>query len=190
MEILDEIPMEEIAGDRVALRPLCEDDAAPLYGIIDDSRKFLGVHLPWPDDCRSPEDVAARLESWDLQAQMGSGACWGVFVNENGAFRIAGCIVLGWIQWTHFSASVSYWLAERFCGKGFATEALRLLSNYAFDRLGLNRLELSVSVTNAASAAVARKANFVEEGKSREFERINGIFEDHLRFAKLARDPR
>jgi alcohol dehydrogenase class IV len=70
-----------------------------------------------------------------------------------------------------------------------ATDALKILSHFAFNRLGLNRLEISASVTNKASQAVATRAGYTQEGFSREFERINGKFEDHVRFSRLARDP-
>jgi len=192
-DFLDEIVVDEIAGDRVLLRSLTEDDADSLYKVIDESREFLGKHLPWPKDCEGPEDVASRLDSWDLQAQMGNGACWGIFDRMGDPTKnicpnsLAGCIIVGWVQWAHRSASISYWIGEPFTGRGLATEALQLLCRKMFD-LGINRLELSTSVTNPKSAAVARRAGFSEEGLCRQYERINGVFEDHLRFSRLFSD--
>ena len=124
-----------------------------------------------------------------MQAQMANGACWGIFEKVDGGLRVAGCIVLGWVQWAHLSASVSYWLGEKFTGRGLATEALRLVSRFAFTELGLHRLEVSASVSNVDSQNVAVRAGFTQEGVSRDFERINGIFEDHVRFSRLASDP-
>lgn len=204
---LDEIPDEELRGERVTLRLLHEGDAAPLYALIDANREFLARHLPWPAECTCVEDVESRIDSWEIQAQMANGACWGIFVKGAGSLRpadcsvpassqqhasgpqLAGVIILGWIQAAHLSASVSYWLGECFTGRGLATDALKILSHFAFNRLGLNRLEISASVTNKASQAVATRAGYTQEGFSREFERINGKFEDHVRFSRLARDP-
>ena len=183
--ILDEIPETELPGERVVLRPLHETDAAPLYRLIDSSREHLGRFLPWPPECRSEEDVVSRLETWEMQAQMGNGACWGIF--EKSSRKIAGCIMLGWVQWKNRSATVSYWLGQKFCGRGLATEALLLVAGEAF-AMGLNRLELTASVNNPKSAAVARRAGFLEEGVCREYERLHGHFEDHIRFSLLARD--
>jgi ribosomal-protein-serine acetyltransferase len=189
-----EFSLQEIEGERVVLRPLGEPDVQSLFELIDESRRFLSEHLPWPDECRSAEDVASRIESWDMQAQMANGACWGVFEKipaeksgEPPCEKIAGCIMLGWVQWKHRSATVSFWLGERFCGRGLATEALLLAAGEAF-AMGLNRLELTASVNNPKSAAVARRAGFSEEGVCREYERIHGHFEDHVRFSLLARD--
>ena len=186
-EFFDEIQVNEIDGARVYLRALTEDDALSLYDVVNRSREFLARHLPWPGECFSVEDVAARIDSWNMQAQMANGACWGIFEKSGNDLKIAGCIILGWIQWTHRSATVSYWLGEPFTGRGLATEALMLVSREAFS-MGMNRLELSASVRNAKSIAVARRSGFSEEGVCRDFEWINGNFEDHLRFSRLARD--
>ena len=185
---LDELPVRELAGDCVVLRPLEEGDFAPLYAVIDSSRDFLSQFLPWPGECSSVEDVASRAESWEMQAQMGNGACWGIFEKTDAGLAVAGCIVVGWVRWAHRSAELNYWLGKDFTGRGLATEALRLVSRELFS-LGLNRLEISASVNNEKSCALACRCGFVEEGVSRDFERINGIFVDHRRFARLARDP-
>ena len=188
-----EFSLQAVVGDRVVLRPLGEADAQSLFELIDESRKFLSEHLPWPEECTSVEDVCARIESWEMQAQMANGACWGIFEktpeddSSEPREKIAGCIMLGWVQWKHRSATVSYWLGKKFCGRGLATEALLLAASEAFT-MGLNRLELTASVCNPKSAAVARRAGFQEEGICREYERLHGKFEDHVRFSLLARD--
>ena len=167
---------------------LDESHSLPLFTLIQKSRDFLAAHLPWPNECASQDDVLNRLDSWDLQASMGNGACWGIFEKMNGHENLAGCIILGWIELSHASAKVSYWLGESYTGRGLATDALKLLCAFCFETLKLNRLELSAAVDNPKSAAVACRAGFAEEGLCREFERINGIFVDHIRFSRLARD--
>ena len=141
-----EFVLQEVVGERVVLRPLGESDVLPLFRLIDESREFLSEHLPWPDECRSVEYVSSRIDSWDMQAQMANGACWGIFEkipadksSEPPCEKIAGCIMLGWVQWKHRSATVSYWLGKHFCGRGLATEALLLVAGEAF-AMGLNRL--------------------------------------------------
>ena len=183
-----EFSLEEIVGEQVVLRPLGEADAQSLFELIDESREFLQEHLPWPEECTLVDNVASRIDSWNLQAQMANGACWGIFEKgANADLKIAGCIMLGWVQWKNRSATVSYWLGQKFCGRGLATEALLLVAGESF-AMGLNRLELTSSVNNPKSAAVARRAGFQEEGLCREYERIHGHFEDHIRFSLLAKD--
>jgi ribosomal-protein-serine acetyltransferase len=190
-EGLCEFSMQEVDGERTVLRPLSEADVQSLFKLIEDSREFLSEHLPWPaEECRTPEEVAAKIEAWDLQAQMANGACWGIFekaASASDGLKIAGCIMLGWVQWKNRSATVSYWLGQDFCGRGLATEALLLVAGESF-AMGINRLELTVSVNNPKSAAVARRAGFQDEGICREYELLHGRFEDHLRFSLLAKD--
>ena len=190
-ENLSEFSRQEVEGERVVLRPLGEADVQPLFALIEESREFLSEHLPWPaEECRSPEDVSAKIDAWDMQAQMSNGACWGIFeksLSSSDGLKIAGCIMLGWVQWKNRSATVSYWLGQKFCGRGLATEALLLVAGESF-AMGLNRLELTASVNNPKSAAVARRAGFQEEGVCREYECLHGHFEDHVRFSLLARD--
>ena len=181
-----EFSLQEVEGERAVLRPLGEADVQPLFELIEDSRDLLSEHLPWPSvESLTPEDVSAKIDAWDMQAQMANGACWGIF--EKSSRKIAGCIMLGWVQWKNRSATVSYWLGQKFCGRGLATEALLLVAGEAFV-MGLNRLELTASVNNPKSAAVARRAGFLEEGVCREYERLHVHFEDHIRFSLLARD--
>jgi ribosomal-protein-serine acetyltransferase len=183
---LCEFSLQEVDGECVVLRPLGEADVQPLFELIEGSREFLSDHLPWPvEECLTPEDVSAKMDAWNLQAQMANGACWGIF--EKSSQKIAGCIMLGWVQWKNRSATVSYWLGQDFCGRGLATEALLLVAGESF-AMGLNRLELTASVNNLKSVAVARRAGFTEEGICREYERIHDHFEDHIRFSLLARD--
>ena len=187
-ELLEEIPETELPGERVVLRPLHEPDVAVLYRLIDSSREHLERFLPWPPDCRSEEDVVSRLETWEMQAQMGNGACWGIFEKTTGGDNLAGCIFIGWVHLEHRSATVSYWLGQAFTGRGLATESLAILSRFCFKTLGLNRLEITAAVQNHASIGVARRCGFQEEGVCREFEYLNGKFHDHLRLSRLVGD--
>jgi RimJ/RimL family protein N-acetyltransferase len=59
---------------------------------------------------------------------------------------------------------VGYWCASGARGRGITTTALRLLSRYAFDELGLERLELVTDPDNHASQRVAEKAGYRREG--------------------------
>ncbi|MCQ2125170.1 MAG: GNAT family N-acetyltransferase [Fibrobacter sp.] len=188
-----------LRGDRVTLIGLCEHDsegndgpmsAAAVFRLVQESEDFLAEHLPWVRGV-SQADIAKRIRSWVFAEQYGQGGCWGIFENSPEAApeprNLAGFIMLE-VNVKNHSANVSYWLSKKYAGRGLASEALALLSRFSFDTLNLNRLELSASVYNPKSAAVAIRCGFQEEGVSRDFERINGIFVDHRRFSKLSRD--
>jgi ribosomal-protein-alanine N-acetyltransferase len=88
------------------------------------------------------------------------------------------------------AGSLGYWMGQPFAGKGLMTVAVRALIPCAFGALGLHRLEAACIPTNAASISLLEKTGFVREGYAREYLCINGIWQDHLLYARLKDDPR
>lgn len=63
-----------------------------------------------------------------------------------------------------FSAEIGYWLGEAFWGRGIVTEALLLVTGYAFTRVNMLRLFALPFADNTGSARVLEKAGYVREG--------------------------
>lgn len=192
---------ETIAGERVKLVGLTLSDAesskgdVPLrpmsperiFEMVKRSEDFLAEHLPWVHGTSVP-DIAKRMRSWIFAEQYGQGGCWGVFARGSTTEATLAGFIMAEFNLKNHSATLSYWLSKDFTGNGLMTDAVKALARYCLNHLKLNRLELSVSVTNEKSLALARRCGFTDEGISRDFERINGIFVDHRRFSLLARD--
>jgi len=84
--------------------------------------------------------------------------------------RTIGLIGLDGIRWTHGDAWVGIGLGERdYWGKGYGTDAMRILQRYAFEELNLHRLSLSVFDYNPRAMRSYEKAGFVLEGRARHF---------------------
>ena len=66
-------------------------------------------------------------------------------------------------------AAVGYWLRAEARGRGAATVAVQLTARWAFDALGVQRLELTTTPDNVASHRVAERAGFTREGVLRRF---------------------
>ena len=81
------------------------------------------------------------------------------------------------------SAQVGYWVDERWAGKGFVPEGLVMVLGDAFDRLGLHRIEIAIIPRNARSLRVVEKLGIRFEGVAERYLEINGVWEDHARFA-------
>jgi ribosomal-protein-alanine N-acetyltransferase len=62
-------------------------------------------------------------------------------------------------------------------------EAMRLVTRYAFDEMGLHRLEANIQPANTASIALVRSCGFVQEGYSPDYLRVFGEWRDHERWA-------
>jgi [ribosomal protein S5]-alanine N-acetyltransferase len=88
------------------------------------------------------------------------------------------------------NAYLGYYVGESYAGRGYMTEALRLMLRYAFVELKLHRVEANIQPENVASIALVRRAGFVLEGYSRRYLKICGRWRDHQRWALIAEDWR
>jgi len=84
------------------------------------------------------------------------------------------------------NAYVGFYGMARFARHGLMTEALRLAIRYAFDEIGLHRVEANIQPVNAASIALVRRVGFQREGFSPRYLRIAGEWRDHERWAILS----
>ena len=73
-------------------------------------------------------------------------------------------------------------------GKGYGTEALRLLVKYGFNTLNLNRIELNVDDFNIRAIKCYKKVGFVEEGRKRQAVFKNGQYNDVIYMSILQMD--
>ena len=78
------------------------------------------------------------------------------------------------------SPLIGYWLGEPFWGRGIMTEAVRLVSAYAFAHLDIVRLQAGILGNNSASMRVLEKAGFVREGILRDGVVKNGVVLDEV----------
>ncbi|MCM3609723.1 GNAT family N-acetyltransferase [Planococcus sp. MERTA32b] len=78
------------------------------------------------------------------------------------------------------SSMIGYVVDKKYNGRGYATEAIRLAVDYAFQELGLHRVEAGVMPHNAPSIRALEKAGFEREGLARKNVKINGRWQDHV----------
>lgn len=83
------------------------------------------------------------------------------------------------------SCFMGYKMDQSYINQGYMTEAVKAVSEYAFDVMRLHRIEANVMPRNKASLQVAEKAGFVNEGTSKQYLKINGVWEDHIHMVKL-----
>lgn len=100
--------------------------------------------------------------------------------------ELIGTIALSNVVWGAFrSAYLGYKLDARYINRGYMTQAVAMLVRYAFEVLGLHRIEGNVMPRNGASLRVLEKNQFVNEGTSRFYLNINGVWEDHIHMVRI-----
>lgn len=100
--------------------------------------------------------------------------------------KIIGMIGLSNVVWGAFcSAFLGYKMDQDYVNKGYMSAAVGMLTEYAFKELGLHRIEANVMPKNRASLRVLEKNQFINEGISKYYLKINGVWEDHIHMVKI-----
>jgi ribosomal-protein-alanine N-acetyltransferase len=166
--------------DRCRIRPYAAHDAPALQRAADDINvaRYMYAGIPHPYTVSDAEWWVAYAMSLDPLQH---------FVIEVDGMFGGGISVAP--ETVHDRVGiVGYWLAPEYWGNGFATAAVRLIVQYAFDH-GFRRLQASVFAPNAASARVLTKCGFVLEGRLRESSiGRDGEFMDELVYGLLKND--
>ncbi|MGH9045353.1 MAG: GNAT family N-acetyltransferase [Acidimicrobiales bacterium] len=173
-----------LQGRRVSIRTLSESDYDAWHEIRTRCRGWL---LPWepraagaspPSEDRA--SFASRCALRERERQAGSGYGFGIFIGE----ALVGEITLSSVQRGPFqSASIGYWIDQAWAGQGIMPESVVVALRFAFEALGLHRVEISIIPRNSASRRVPEKLGIRLEGVSARYLEINGVWEDHVRYA-------
>lgn len=176
-------------GGRVYLRPPVARDYEAWADLRGRSQDFLRPWEPeWSDDELSREAFRRRLKAYGEVLRAGTGAPHLIFRHDDDT--LVGGINLNNIQRgiAQF-CSVGYWTGEAHARQGYMRDGLRTVLSHAFATLRLHRVEANCLPSNTASRSLLESVGFTLEGRSRAFLKINGQWEDHLRFAMVAGDP-
>jgi len=169
---------EPAAMSRVVVRRLRRADADELIAAHRENREY---HAPWVE----PFTDQAGFDQWF--ARTIAGANVSLVARERGTNDLVGVINLNEIVMGNFrNAYFGYWGFARSGGRGLMTEALREAVRFAFDEVGLHRVEANIQPNNVRSIALAHRAGFVKEGFSPRYLLIDGEWRDHERWALVA----
>lgn len=110
-------------------------------------------------------------------------------IHETEGDRFIGTQRIGHIDWRVGIGDIGIMIGERDAwGKGYATEAIRLACDYAFNTLSLRRLTGGTAASNVAMQKCFTRLGFNQEGCLRKHLLLRGAYEDHLLFGLLKDD--
>ena len=157
------LPKPVLSDEVVRLTPLTRAYEGELEALIEaaDVRRF--TRLP----TEPPAGFAKRwLRIYEKGWREGSRAGFAI-EGHDGAFLGLGMFVR--LEREGRQGEIGYVVGPGARGKGVATRTLRLLTDWGFSGLGLERIELWIDVTNPASERVAERAGYIREGVLRSY---------------------
>jgi len=174
-----EQPILNIIGERVALGPL-RRDLIPLYARWQNDffvqRTFGNVPLP----------ISIEQQTASFERQATSESYW-FTIYEKETLRPIGTTDLFDVDFRMRFCTFGMMIGEADGrGKGYGTEVVRLMLDYAFTALGLNNVMLTVSEYNLAGRRAYEKAGFKEFGRRREADVMGGVAYDEIYMDCLA----
>lgn len=176
----------ELPDHGLTLRAWLETDIDAALEVVLCEREHLKTFMRWMTDDYSIEDsrkfVTNAIASREEKKNLGLG----IFRDD----KIIGSIGFVYFEWESRKTEIGYWIARSEEGKGIVSAATRLLIDYAFNDLGMNRVEIRCSTENSRSAAVPKRLGFRKEGTFRQAELLNDRLHDFDIYALLAEDPR
>lgn len=170
----------ELRDGDVFLRPLDEHDVTQRYvDWLNDPDVNRWLEVRW--DKHAKADVLDFLARCHAEGSY----LWGIWADD----LHVGNIKLGPVNQRHKHADISYFIGDKaWWGKGIATKAVKLVTQFAFARLKLYRVQAGCYAGNVASAKVLRKAGFTYEGSSRRSLTTDNGRSDHNHYARLIED--
>ena len=173
-----------IESGRIFLREVVLSDATQMY-------------CRWMNDTKVNQYLESRFEKWTIKKLQDNirqtrnnpdNSLLAIVLKDKN--RHIGNIKIGPINRVHKFAKVGIIIGEKsFWGEGFATEAVKLAVDYAFDTLGLHKLNAGVYANNSASVKLFEKCGFIKEGIEKKQYDCNGEYVDGIMFGRLRQSP-
>ncbi len=184
--ILLDLP-DQIETERLIIRAPRPGDGPPLAEAVRDSQAHLQPWMPWAQRVASPEEYEALVREgiarWTRREDF-----WMMLIRKADGRWIGGS-GLHDPEWDVPRFEIGYWVRADEEGKGYISEAVRAITDFAFVTLRAERLEIRCDALNRRSRAVAERCGFTLEGRLRRDTRApGGELRDTLVFGLIRPD--
>jgi diamine N-acetyltransferase len=161
-----------LKGEKVVLRPYSRDDVSCMTKWLNDpdTIKYIASRCMYGAFRESMEEAYDTLKKFSNSK---------IFIIETLDNKVIGMINLNTISWEWRNSEIGVLIGEKDnWGKGYATDAMRVLLVFGFNRLNLHRIYLHVSEANVGAIRCYEKLGFKKEAILREAEYRCGKYEN------------
>ena len=171
-------------NSEIYLKTLDMSDVEERFKVIENNREHLKKWLGWLDNMLTIEDAQVHTETTMKELEDKSNYNFGIYYNN----KFAGIIAIKDISYRNQKAEIGYWLDKEFTGKGIMTQCCRVVINFAYETLNLNKITILTATENYKSQAIPKRLNFDLEGTLKEYECLYGKYVDNYIFSMLKRN--
>lgn len=181
--MVEQIPNDDqLSGRRIRLRPFRADDAPDIAESCQDPDIPRYTFMP---DAMTEDQARAWI---DRRHELRAHGLHSFAITLPPDDRCVGQMGVH-VERGHHRAETFYWLDRRFRGRGLTTEALDVMTRWAFTEHHVVRAHLITHVGNEASQRVAERCGYQREGVLRAWEPIKDAQPDVVMWSRLASDP-
>ncbi len=179
-----------LTSDRLLLRAPVHKDFVDWTKLRTQNRDFLEPWDPvWAKDHLTRKNFTNRVY-WSQRA-IASGTALPLFVFLKDSDTLVGAVTLDNIRRGPMQmGTLGYWMAEDHTRQGIMRESIALVRDYAFETLGLSRIEAACLPENQASRGLLESSGFKYEGVAQSYLQIKGRWRTHVLYASLRHDRR
>jgi RimJ/RimL family protein N-acetyltransferase len=171
---------DPISDGEVAVREWRREDLPAMIAMLDDEPIVRWTRVPHP---YGEQDAIDFLVRGDAERERGEGI--NLAMVDGNTDAILGSISLRMASWADLRGQLGYLVGAHARGRGVAPRAVRLVSAWGFQKLGLERIEILVHPDNEPSQRAAEKAGFKREGVLRSYTRVKAERFDMWSFSAL-----
>lgn len=149
--------------ERLLIRAPQLGDSAPLTEAVAESLEHLRPWMPWaqhpPVESENEKSIRRGVARWTAREDL-----WMMLIRKSDGRWIGGS-GLHRLQWDVPHFEIGYWVRASEEGKGYITEAVHGITDFAFESLRAERVMIQCDALNTRSAAVAERCGYIFEGR-------------------------
>lgn len=146
--------------EHIKLVQLQPEQADRLFELTDQNREYLGQFLPWPSYVKSVDDSRKHIVETIQKRREDISYTYGIEVDG----IIVGDVSIRNLNEAEKTPEIGYWIASDYAGKGLTTKAVRALTEYSLQTVGLEEIIIRADPMNIGSNKVAEKVGYTRVG--------------------------
>ena len=176
-------PFQNLETDRLLLRRVNINDVNEVLELRGNPETMKFIPRPL---AKSKEDALEHIAMIEEKIVNNIGINWAITLKHNP--KLIGIIGHYKIQPENYRAEIGYMVLPEYHGKGFVTEAIKVVVKYGFEHMQLHSIEAIIDPKNKASETVLKKNDFLKEAHILENIFYNGKFLDTVIYSILKRN--